>query len=138
MASVTNNFWGEIEVKLTAIKDDPNNPGKNKILEFDVSGDVTDGQDLSVLVGEKGTTYDMVVPKSSIHEDSSGTYILVAVSKSTPFGSRYIAERLPVVVTASDNYNAAIETGSSYSYEYVITTSTAPLTAGEQVRLANG
>lgn len=138
MASVTNNFWGEIEATLTAIKDDPNNPGKNKILEFDVSGDVTDGQTLSVLVGEKGTTYDMVVPKSSIHEDSSGTYILVAVSKSTPFGSRYIAERLPVVVTASDNYNAAIETGSSYSYEYVITTSTAPLTAGEQVRLANG
>lgn len=137
-ASVTNSVWGEIDARLTAIKDDPDAPGKNKILEFDVSGDVADGQSLSVLIGERSTSYDMVVPKSAVHEDANGQFILVAASKSTPLGSRYVAERMAVVVTASDSVSAAIETGSAYSYEYVITTSSAPIAAGETVRLANG
>lgn len=136
-ASITSVLWGSAEATLTAIKDDPDAPGKNKLLELSVSGDVADGQSLSVSIGEKEASYDLVAPKSAIHEDSSGTFVLIAVSKSTPFGSRYIAQRLPVVVLASDSYNAAIDTGSS-SHEYVITTSTAPISAGEQVRLANG
>lgn len=137
-ASVTNSVWGEIDARLAAIKDDPDAPGKNKILEFDVSGDVTDGQSLSVLIGERSTNYDMVVPKSAVHEDANGQFVLVAASKSTPLGSRYVAERMAVVVTASDSVSAAIETGSAYSYEYVITTSSAPIAAGETVRLSNG
>lgn len=137
-ASVTNGVWGEIDARLAAIKDDPDAPGKNKILEFDVSGDVADGQSLSVLIGERSTSYDMVVPKSAVHEDANGPFVLVAASKSTPLGSRYVAERMAVVVTASDSVSAAIETGSAYSYEYVITTSSAPIAAGETVRLANG
>lgn len=137
-ASVTNSVWGEIDARLAAIKDDPDAPGKNKILEFDVSGDAADGQSLSVLIGERSTSYDMVVPKSAVHEDANGQFVLVAASKSTPLGSRYVAERMAVVVTASDSVSAAIETGSAYSYEYVITTSSAPIAAGETVRLANG
>lgn len=137
-ASVTNSVWGEIDARLAAIKDDPDAPGKNKILEFDVSGDVADGQSLSVLIGERSTIYDMVVPKSAVHEDANGQFVLVAASKSTPLGSRYVAERMAVVVTASDSVSAAIETGSAYSYEYVITTSSAPIAAGETIRLSNG
>jgi multidrug efflux pump subunit AcrA (membrane-fusion protein) len=136
VATVTSNTWGDITAVLSAIKNDPDNPGQNKLLEFAVSGDVVDGQTLSLSIGLKDQTYDLVVPKSALHEDSNGPFVLIATSKSTPFGSRYIAQRVAVVVTASDAYRAAIDTGSA-SHDYVITTSTAPISAGEQVRLAN-
>jgi multidrug efflux pump subunit AcrA (membrane-fusion protein) len=137
VAKVTSNTWGDITAVLSAIKNDSDDPGKNKLLEFAVSGDVVDGQTLSLSIGLKDQTYDLVVPKSALHEDSNGPFVLIATAKSTPFGSRYIAQRLAVVVTASDTYYAAIDTGST-SHDYVITTSTAPVAAGEQVRLANG
>lgn len=136
-AVITNMIWGDVTATLAAVKDDPEAPGKNKILEFDVSGDVADGQSLSVSIGQREESYDLVVPKSALREDSNGVYVLIAVSKSTPFGSRYIAQRLPVTVLASDSYNAAVDTGG-YGHEYVITTASAPVEPGEQVRLANG
>lgn len=135
-ATVTNTLWGNAAAILTAIKDDPAEPGKNKILEFNVSGDVADGQSLSVSIGQKDETYDLVVPKSALREDSNGTFVLIATSRSTPFGSRYIAQRLPVIVLASDSCNAAIDTGSS-SHEYVITTASGPVESGDQVRITN-
>ena len=135
-AIITNTMWGRAEATLTAITDDPMEPGKNKILEFTVSGDVADGQSLSVSIGQKDEPYDLVVPKSALREDSNGTFVLIATSKSTPFGSRYIAQRLPVTVLAEDSYNAAIDTGTS-SHEYVITTASGPVNPGDQVRITN-
>ena len=135
-ANITNTMWGRAEATLTAITDDPMEPGKNKILEFTVSGDVADGQSLSVSIGQKDEPYDLVVPKSALREDSNGTFVLIATSKSTPFGSRYIAQRLPVTVLAEDSYNAAIDTGTS-SHEYVITTASGPVNPGDQVRITN-
>ncbi|MBO4376017.1 MAG: HlyD family efflux transporter periplasmic adaptor subunit, partial [Lachnospiraceae bacterium] len=44
-------YYNDITVELKAIQNDPANPGKNKLLVFDVSGDVSDGQSLSVSVG---------------------------------------------------------------------------------------
>jgi hypothetical protein len=41
-----------------------------------------------------------------------------------------------VEVLASDDTTSAIS-GSLEGYEYVITTTTSPITAGQQVRLAN-
>ena len=135
-ATITNTMWGNASAVLSAIKDDPAEPGKNKILEFTVSGDVADGQSLSVSIGQKDETYDLVVPKSALREDSNGKFVLIATSKSTPFGSRYIAQRLPVTVLAEDSYNVAIDTGSS-SHDYVITTASGPVESGDQVRISN-
>lgn len=128
--------YGEIKAKLTSIKTDPENPSKNKLLVFDVTGDVQADQNLSIAVGQKSQNYDLIVPNSAIREDSNGKFILTLESKSTPLGNRYIATRVDIEELASDDKQTAISAGL-YGYEYVITTSTKPVEAGKQVRLAD-
>lgn len=137
-AELVNSWrYDDISVTLASIKPDPNNPGQNKLLTFDVTGEsVIAGQTLNVSVGQKSSNYDMTVPNSAIREDSNGKFILIVESKSSPIGTRYIAVRVDVEVLASDDTRSAIS-GGLYGYEYVITTSTKPVEAGKQVRLAN-
>jgi biotin carboxyl carrier protein len=132
------NAWryDDVDVTLSSIKPDSQNPGQNKLLTFDISGDVTAGQSLNVSVGQKSANYDLTVPNSAIREDNNGKFILTVETKSTPLSNRYIATRVDVEVLASDDTRSAIS-GALYGYEYVITTSTAPVEAGKQVRLAN-
>lgn len=132
------NAWryDDVEVTLASIKPDKNNPGQNKMLTFDVTGEVTAGQTLNVSVGQRSANFDLIVPNSAIREDSNGKFILIVESKSSPLGNRYIATRVDVEVLASDDTQSAIS-GGLYGYEYVITTSTKPVEAGKQVRLAD-
>ncbi len=133
------NAWryDDVQVTLASIKPDPNNPGQSKQLTFDVTGEgVIAGQSLNVSVGQKSANYDMTVPNSAIREDNNGKFILVITSKSSPIGTRYFATRVDVEVLASDDTKSAIS-GAVESYSYVITTSTKPVEAGKQVRLAN-
>ena len=102
------------------------------------SPEVENGQSVSVKMGESSRDYDMVVPNSSIREDNNGKFVLIVSSKSSPLGNRYIAKRLDVEVLASDDTKTAINAVLEDSYDtYVITTSTAPVKAGDQVRLSN-
>lgn len=133
------NAWRyeDVQVTLASIKPDPNNPGQSKQLTFDVTGEgVIAGQSLNVSVGQKSANYDMTVPNSAIREDNNGKFILIITSKSSPIGTRYFASRVDVEVLASDDTKSAIS-GAVESYSYVITTSTKPVEAGKQVRLAN-
>ena len=132
------NAWryDDVTVTLASIKPDRTNPGQNKMLTFDVTGDVTAGQTFNVSVGQKSANFDLIVPNSAIREDSNGKFILIVESKSSPLGNRYIATRVDVEVLASDDTQSAIS-GGLYGYEYVITTSTKPVEAGKQVRLAD-
>ena len=132
------NAWryDDVQVILTGIKPSPQNPAQNKLLTFDVTGSVTDGQSLSVALGEKSLEYELTVPNSAIREDNNGKFILIVETKSTPLSNRYIATRVDVEVLASDDTRSAIS-APLYGYDYVITTATAPVEAGKQVRLAN-
>ena len=132
------NSWryDDMEIVLESIRPDKTNPSQNKLLVFSVSGDnVAANQSLNVSVGQKSATYDMVVPNSAIREDNNGTFVLIVESKSSPIGTRYTATRVDVQVVASDDTKSAI-TGALYGYEFVITTSTKPVEAGQQVRLS--
>lgn len=133
------NAWryDDLEVKLASIKPDPNEPGQKKLLTFDVDGDVTAGQTLNLSVGQKSANYDLIVPNSAIREDNNGKFILTVESKPGPLNTRYIATRVDVEVLASDDTQSAIS-AALYGYEFVITTSTKPVEAGKQVRLADG
>lgn len=136
-ADVQNGwYYSDITATLAQVKNDPENPGKNKILVFDIAGDVTGGQSLSLSVGQKSSNYDMIVPNSAIREDNNGKFILIVESKSSPLGNRYIASRVDVEVLASDDIQSAIS-GALYGYEFVITTSNKPVEAGKQVRLSD-
>ncbi len=132
------NAWryDDVEVTLSSIKPDPQNPSQNKQLTFDITGNVTAGQSLNVSVGQRSANYDLTVPNSAIREDNNGKFILTVETKSTPLSNRYIATRVDVEVLGSDDNRSAIS-APLYGYEYVITTSTAPVEAGKQVRLAN-
>lgn len=133
------NAWryDDVKVTLSNIRPDTNEPGKKKLLTFDIDGSVTAGETLNVSVGQKSANYDLIVPNSAIREDNNGKFILIVESKPGPLNTRYIATRVDVEVLASDDTKSAIS-AALYGYEFVITTSTKPVEAGKQVRLSEG
>ena len=136
-AELVNSWrYDDVTVKLASIKPDTTDPGQKKLLTFDVTGSVTAGQSLNISVGQKSASFDYIVPNSAVREDSNGKFILIVESKSSPLGNRYVATRVDVEVLASDDKQTAVS-GGLYGYEYVITTSSAPVEAGKLVRLAN-
>lgn len=130
------NAWryDDVTVVLSKIKPDTADPSQKKLLTFDVTGDVTAGQSLSVSVGDRSASYDTVVPNSAIREDNNGKFVLIIETQSSPLGNRYRATRVDVEVLASDDTQSAVS-GALESYAYVITTSTKPVEAGQLVRL---
>lgn len=136
-AELVNSWrYDDMEIKIASIKQDKNNPGKSKVVTFDVSGnDVLSGQSISISVGQKSANYDMIVPNSAIREDNNGKFVLIVESKSSPIGTRYYATRVDVEVLASDDTRSAIS-GGLYGSEFVITTSNKPVEKNKQVRLA--
>jgi multidrug efflux pump subunit AcrA (membrane-fusion protein) len=137
--AVPQNVWQfseDFKATLTSIKNDKSDPGNKKVLTFKIdSKEVTPGQSLSLAIGERSVDYDLVVPNSAIKSDSNGKFILVVTSKSSPLGNRYMASRVDVTVKAQDDNNTAISAAVEGD-EYVITTSTSMVKAGDQVRLA--
>ena len=133
-----DNAWSyqDANIVLKSITDDTDNPGKNSILTFTVEGsNITVGQSLSISVGTGETTYKTVVPKSALYSDNSGTYVYVLVTKSSPLGNRYIAERRKVEKKKEDDNKVGIE-GDVQAYDYVISGSNKMIEAGKQVRLS--
>ncbi|MGN0587683.1 MAG: HlyD family efflux transporter periplasmic adaptor subunit, partial [Oscillospiraceae bacterium] len=127
-------FWsGDARAVLTSIKAEQSN-AQNKVLTFSVTGDVTPGQSLQLVMGSKGQQYDMIIPNSSIREDSNGKFVLRVVSRSSPLGNRYIAERVNITVIASDDKSSAVS-GELLQSDFIISTATKPVEAGQQVRL---
>lgn len=130
-------YYEEMDVTLTGIKPDPQNPGKGKLLTFSIVGDVVAGQSLTVAVGENSANYDLIVPNSAIREDNNGKFVLLLEAKNSPLGTRYVATRVDVEVLAKDDTKSAIK-GALYGWgDAIITTSTKPVTAGQLVRLAD-
>ena len=136
-ATVSNFYWGsEIVATLSTIKTDPKNPMTNKLLTFELTGDVTAGGELSISVGQKSAGYEIVIPSSAIKSDTNGSFVYIIEAKNSPLGNRYKAKRAKVEVLASDDNNSAV-TGDIQNGDYVITISNAPIKNGELVRMAD-
>ncbi len=139
-AAKPQNIWqygDDFKATLTAIKNDKTDPANKKLLTFKIeSKDVTPGQSISLAIGERSVDYDLVVPNSAIKTDTNGKFILVVTGKSSPLGNRYHASRVDVTVKAQDDNNSAIAAAVDGD-EFVITTASAMVKAGDQVRLAN-
>lgn len=131
------NYWygGDIQATLENITNDPQNPGKGRLLVFRLTGDVEPDTNLTLSIGQKSANYDCIVPNSAVRTDSNGTFVLAITVKSSPLGNRYTATRVDVQELAKDDTNTAA-TGLS-SGDFVITTSTKPIEAGTQVRLVD-
>ena len=127
-ATISNYYWGN--------RTDPKNPQTNKVLTFDLEGDVTSGAEMTISVGQKSASYDTIVPNSAIKNDTNGSFVLAVQVKSSPLGNRYTAKRVSVEVLANDDNNSAIVADLSNG-DYVITTSSAPVANGDMVRIAD-
>lgn len=135
-AEIQNSwYYNDITATLSAIRPDPESNGSKKLLVFDVAGDVQVGQSVSVSIGQRTASYDLVVPNSAVREDNNGKFILIVEAKNSPLGNRYMATRVDVEVLGADDNKTAIS-APLYGYEFVITTATQPVEAGKQVRLA--
>lgn len=139
-AARPQNEWmydSNFKATLTSIRNDKQDPSNKRLLTFKIeSTEVSPGQSINLVIGERSVDYDLVVPNSAIKTDSNGKFILVVTSKSSPLGNRYMVSRVDVTVTAQDDNYSAISAAVNGD-EYVVTTSTAMIKAGDQVRLAN-
>mgnify|MGYP000358101731 CR=1 FL=1 len=60
-ATISNYYWGNtITATLTNIRTDPKNPQTNKLLTFDLEGDVTSGSEITVSVGQKSANVCLI------------------------------------------------------------------------------
>ena len=133
-ATIENIWDNDSAATVKSIKVDSENPNQNMIVSFEVKGNISIGQNLSLSVGEKSNRYDAVVPNNAVREDSKGKFVLVVTVKGTPLGNRYKIKRAEVEVLASDdNYSGVY--GGVYEGENVVTNSSKPLEEGMQVRL---
>ena len=136
-AEISTYWWGsQIKAVLKEIKNDVQSGGKNKVLIFELSGDIEPGMNVDVSIGQRSQNYDAIVPNSAVRTDSNGSFVLIISTKSSPLGNRYYATRVDVQVLATDDVNSAVS-GISNG-EYVITTASAPIEAGMLVRMAEG
>ena len=133
-ADVVNYWGGNVEAVLESIARDPNTSGNN-LLVFKLTGDVEPNTNLTLSIGQKSASYDALVPNSAVRTDNNGTFVLALTSKSTPLSTRYTATRVPVQVLAQDDTMSAVS--GIGAGEFVITTSTKPIEAGTQVKLAD-
>lgn len=133
-ADVVNYWGGNVEAVLENIARDPNTSGNN-LLVFKLTGDVDPNTNLTLSIGQKSASYDALVPNSAVRTDNNGTFVLALTSKSTPLSTRYTATRVPVQVLAQDDTMSALS--GIGAGEFVITTSTKPIEAGTQVKLAD-
>lgn len=136
-AEITSWYWGnDFSATLSEIKTDTANPQTQKILVFSVTGsDISTGQTITLSMGSKGQPYSTVVPNAAVREDSNGKFVLVMEAKSSPLGNRYKAVRYDIEALAKDDNYTAVN--GLMGSEYVITTSTKPIQAGDQVRPAD-
>jgi len=126
----------ELRATLINIRNDPANPMANRILRFDIAGDVKSGDQLNLVLAQRSENYNIIVPISAIRTDTNGDFVLVVIPRSSPLGNRYIATRADVNVLSTDDTHAAVS-GALTGWDFVITTSSAPIDPGMQVRLAD-
>jgi len=138
-AEVDRGWWSwgeEITATLVSIRNDPQNPTANRLLEFLVHGDIESGTQLNVTLNQVSENFQTIVPNAAIRTDANGEFVLVIMSHHNPLGTRYIATRVDVRVLASDDTHTAVS-GGLFGHEFVITQSTRPIDPGMQVRLVD-
>ena len=134
-ADIMNSWYApDVRARVISIRPDPTSPSTSKKVTFEIEGDVTNGQTLSVTVGKRTASYDNIVPSSAIREDNNGKFVYRIVSKATPLGTRYSVERVDVQVLASDDTQTAVS-GAFDGWEYIVTTSSKPIENKQLVRL---
>jgi len=139
-AEVDRGWWSQrddIRATLVGIRNNPQSPATSRILQFSISGEIESGMPLNLILNQRTESYNIIVPNSAIRTDTNGDFVLVVMSRSSPLGNRYIATRVDVNIIASDDTHSAVAGGGLTGWDFVITTATAPIDPGMQVRLVD-
>ena len=131
-------WWGveEIRATLVNIRSNPQNPTTGRILTFSITGDVEGGDQLNITLNQRSENYNIIVPNSAIRSDTNGDFVLLVMSRSSPLGNRFVAQRADVNILATDDTHTAVS-GALAGWDYVITHSSRPINPGDQVRLTD-
>lgn len=78
--------------------------------------------------------YDLCVPISALHEDSTGKYVFIMEERSGVLGKEQVAVRISVTLLDKNSEKAAVE-GALYRDSRVITSSAKPIGENDKVRL---
>jgi hypothetical protein len=137
-AEVDRGWWGDqITATLVGIRNDPENPVTGRRLEFVLHGaDIESGEQLNVTLNQRSENFEIVVPNAALRSDTNGDFVLTIMTRQSPLGTRFTATRVDVNILARDDTHTAVSGGLSAWGESVITTSTAPVDPGMQIRLA--
>ena len=137
-ATVSNYFWGNaITASLDKILPDPEDPMEKKLLVFRLYGDdLSSGATLSLTVAQKSAQYDLLVPNSAVRSDANGSFVLVLREKNSALGTKYTVQRIDVTILAQDDTYTAVRGGLEIN-DFVITTSSKPISNGSMVKMAN-
>lgn len=135
VGDVANKIDGTITPTLSQIQNTVGSKGENKTLTFTLDGDVESGEEYEIKMSDEGKSYEQIIPKSALHSDNNGYFVLTLASKRTPFGGRYSAKRVSVKVLEENEQSVAVS-GTLQIGEEVITMSSKPLSSGQNIRLA--
>ncbi|MCL2249052.1 MAG: HlyD family secretion protein [Oscillospiraceae bacterium] len=139
-AEVDRGWWGwggEVTATLVGIRNDPENPVTGRRLEFILHGsDIESGEQLNITLNQRSENFDTVVPNAALRSDTNGDFVLTIMTRQSPLGTRFTATRVDVTILARDDTHTAVSGALSVWGESVITTSTAPVDPGMQIRLA--
>ena len=130
-ASVGNGY---VDSGITAVLTGIKTADKGKELTFSVKGNVSSGDELTLSIGKQSADFDLVIPDTAVHTDSSGSYVLVVESMRDRLGSQYAARRAQVEILASDDHACAVR-GALNSGDWVVINTDSPIADGDQVKL---
>ena len=98
------------------------------------AGDWSEGQRVDVQTVQDRSVYDLCVPKSALHSDNTGYYLLVIEQTSSVLGIENTALKVYVNISASDDDMAAVE-GAIDRNGRIVTGSNKPVSAGDRIRM---
>lgn len=131
-ADVMMGNLGWAQAILREIREDKDQPGLVKQLIFDIDGEVTLGQQVTLSIYKMSRQYEIIVPNAAVRQDANGSFVLIMRQKNGPLGSRFTLERVSATVLESDNTRSAISATIDYGTP-VVTAANKPVEAGSRV-----
>ncbi|MDD2534080.1 MAG: hypothetical protein PHC86_05220 [Eubacteriales bacterium] len=131
-ADVMMGNMGWAQAVLREVREDKDQPGIVKQLIFDIDGEVTLGQQVTLSIYKMSRQYDIIVPNAAVRQDANGSFILVMKQKNGPLGSRFTLERVSATVLESDSTRAAVSATIDYGTP-LVTAANKPVEAGSRV-----
>ena len=131
-ADVMMGNLGWAQAILREIREDKDQPGLIKQLIFDIDGEVTLGQQVTLSIYKMSRQYEIIVPNAAVRQDANGSFVLIMRQKNGPLGSRFTLERVSATVLESDSTRSAISATIDYGTP-VVTAANKPVEAGSRV-----